>query len=218
MTKPLKRGLEYFPLDTDFIRDLKIQRLMLEFGCEGLSVFIAVLCEAYASQGYYAPVNGGFYSAIAFTVGLDEIKVKKIVHYCLELNLFDQGLYDGELILTSSAIQLRYGVISRRTRNRIKEEFRLVSDADFGHVEKAAHSINNKINKERIKGKENEKENEKENRNENINTKTNKNKTENDNKTEIYENEKSTNRNDDSARRAELRRMAEIATGSCGNV
>jgi len=197
MAKPQKKGLDYFPLDTDFLKDQKIQRLMLEFGCEGLSVFIAVLCEVYASQGYYVAIKGGFYPAIGFSVGVDETKVNEIVHRCLELDLFDRGMYEGELILTSRAIQLRYGVICRRMKRWIREEFRLVSDADFNDAEKEGDSINNKIINERIKEREKEIEIEKENK---IKKET------------YHEKNKSNNSNDDATRRAELLRMAEAAT------
>jgi len=49
MARPSKKGLAYFPLDTTFLNDRKTQRLLLEYGCEG----VAVLCEIYATNGYY---------------------------------------------------------------------------------------------------------------------------------------------------------------------
>jgi len=195
MTKPLKRGLDYFPLDTDIIRDLKIQRLLLEFGNPGFAVFIAVLCEVYASEGYYVAVKSGFYTDIAFALGLTEEDVKDIVCFCAGLELFDQILYEEKMILTSYGVQQRYNVISKRTKNRIREELRIVREEDFPESQHASY-INENKNKEVYINK---------NENGNINTNTN--------KTEInYGKEKSNNRNDESARRAELLRMAAIAT------
>lgn len=201
MSRPIKKGLSYFPMDTDFMRDLKIQRLLLEYGCEGLSVFLAVLCEAYASEGYYVDVKGGFYPAIGFQLGIKEEKVKQIIYRCLELELFDQDLFDGELILTSHGIQRRYGVISRQTKNRIKEEFNLTRKEDFQKPEKPSHSNINKNINERLKGNENENEN----RNKNTTGKN-------------YEKGRTTNAiNSDAARRDELLRMAANATANHRN-
>jgi len=185
----MKKGLDYFPLDTDFVRDLKIQRLLLEFGCEGLSVFIAVLCEIYSSQGYYVSVKSGFFSSIGFPLKLEEAKVKLIIHFCLEVDLLDRNLYEACLILTSYGVQQRYAVISKRTKNRIKPEYLIVREEDMTEPETNLY-INENIN-------ENENGNEK--------------------KTRIdYENKHSKQSHSDLDRQRELRRMARAATAGSG--
>jgi len=237
MTKPLKRGLEYFPLDTDLVRDLKIRRLVLAFGCEGLSVFIAVLCEAYASEGYYVAVKSGFYNDSGFMLGLKPERIRDIVGYCVEIGLFDRRMYEEKMILTSYGIQQRYQTIHIRKTNRIKEEFLVVRECSFPDEKMTSHiNINKNIDvilkerkekerkekereeKEREEKEREEKEREEKERKEKENKeKENQEKT-NKNKIENYGNEKSIQPNDDSARRAELLSMAEIATGSRYNV
>ena len=41
MARPIKKGLEYFPMDTDFFADKKIRLLRGEFGAAGLLVLLA---------------------------------------------------------------------------------------------------------------------------------------------------------------------------------
>ena len=53
MARPLKKGLGYFPLDTDLYSDRKIQRLLRKYGCKGICIYLAILCEIYREKGYY---------------------------------------------------------------------------------------------------------------------------------------------------------------------
>lgn len=198
-----KKGLSYFPLDTDFMRDQKIQRLLLEFGFEGLCVFMAVLCEVYASQGYYAVAKGNFYSDIGFMLGINGENVKKIILYAIELTLFDKKLYEERKMLTSYGIQQRFDVISKRSNTHIHPTHRIIREEDSDETElKSSRAING------INGNENGNENGNGNRNENRN----------ENKTK-HENEKrkpTPANNDDETRRAELLRMAAAATATTG--
>ena len=53
MARPRKTGLEYFPLDVDFYNDLKVRKLMRNYGGgKAAFVYIAMLCKIYES-GYY---------------------------------------------------------------------------------------------------------------------------------------------------------------------
>lgn len=55
MARPLKKGLGYFPLDTNMLSDRKIQRLVHRYGCKGICTYLTVLCEIYGERGYYIP-------------------------------------------------------------------------------------------------------------------------------------------------------------------
>ena len=45
MSRPIKKGLSYFPLDTDILSDRKTRRLFQNYGCEGFSTYMAILCR-----------------------------------------------------------------------------------------------------------------------------------------------------------------------------
>ncbi|MDR2968355.1 MAG: DUF4373 domain-containing protein [Tannerellaceae bacterium] len=208
MSRPVKKGLDYFPMDTGFVRDLKIQRLLLEFGCEGLSVFMAALCEVYASQGYYVAVRSGFYTDIGFMLGMDAEKVEQIIEYCLKLGLLDHTLYEQWGIFTSYGVQQRFSVIRRNGKNLIKSEYRITREECFSDTENPAPA---RI-KESIKKSKEKEIKEKEIKEKEIKEK--------ENKTSgkiIYGKNKSNPPASDDARREELLRMAAIATGNSCN-
>lgn len=60
MAIPFKKGLEYFPLDSNFLSNWKTQRLIHRFGCNGICVYLGILCEIYGENGYYIPFSDNF--------------------------------------------------------------------------------------------------------------------------------------------------------------
>ena len=53
MARPIKDGIDYFPLDVDFFQDDKIRLLKAEFGAKGITILVALLCDIYRTNGYY---------------------------------------------------------------------------------------------------------------------------------------------------------------------
>lgn len=127
MARPRRKGLGYFPLDTHFMSDRKIQRLAQRYGCNGICIYIAVLCEAYGENGYYACYDGDFCFDIGFTTGQDEKLVKEIIEFCVQIRLFDSELMEYRQILSSVGIQQRFEEISRRTAMQIDAELNLLA-------------------------------------------------------------------------------------------
>lgn len=124
MARPIKKGLGYFPLDTDILSDRKIRRLSQRFGCDGIATYLAILCEVYGTTGYYAPFTDDFCFDIGFTLGLREERVHEIVDFCQEIHLFDRDLFERKRILTSRGIQSRFLEVGKRgvSRDRIDWE------------------------------------------------------------------------------------------------
>ena len=81
MARPLKKGLGYFPLDTDLYSDRKIQRLLRKYGCKGICIYLAILCEIYREKGYYISYDSDFCFDISVILGLDEATVSEAVLY-----------------------------------------------------------------------------------------------------------------------------------------
>lgn len=114
MARPVKAGLCYFPLDTDFLSDRKIQRLIQKYGSSGIATYVAILCEAYGTNGYYARYTDEFCFDIGFTVRLEEQLVMEVVDFCVKVRLFDVHLLETKRILTSKGMQQRFREISKR--------------------------------------------------------------------------------------------------------
>lgn len=125
MSRPIKKGLSYFPLDTDMLSDRKIRRLFQNYGCEGFSTYMAILCEAYGTTGYYIRYTDDFCFDIGFTLNLKEEQIREIIGFCVEIRLFNQELFALQGILTSFGIQSRYRVINKRSISRISPEWEL---------------------------------------------------------------------------------------------
>ncbi|WP_297904039.1 DUF4373 domain-containing protein [uncultured Parabacteroides sp.] len=125
MSRPIKKGLSYFPLDTDMLSNRKIRRLFQSQGCEGFAAYTAILCEVYGTTGYYVRYTDDLCFDIGFTLNLKEEQVRKIIGFCVEIRLFNQELFDRQKILTSLGIQSRYREISKRNVSRISPEWEL---------------------------------------------------------------------------------------------
>ena len=125
MSRPIKKGLRYFPLDTDMLSDRKIRRLFQNYGCEGFSTYMAILCEAYGATGYYIRYTDDFCFDIGFTLNLKEEQVREIIGFCVEIRLFNQELFALQGILTSFGIQSRYREVNKRSISRISPEWEI---------------------------------------------------------------------------------------------
>lgn len=113
MARPSRRGLGYFPFDTDFLDDRKIRRLSQKFKNEGVMTYIAALCEIYSTNGYYIPFLPETCFDIGFSIHLEEKEVEEILLYCVEIRLFDRERFEQNSVLTSRGIQSRYCEICR---------------------------------------------------------------------------------------------------------
>ena len=117
MARIKKKGLDYFPLNTDFIHDRAVRRLMKREGDAVLSILVEVLSYIYAGEGYYVCADRLFYEDLS--AGLYEnssADVERVVRLAVEYGLFDAGLFDRCSILTSAEIQRQY-LFSTRRRN-----------------------------------------------------------------------------------------------------
>ena len=65
MPRIKKQGLDYFPLNTDFIHDRLVRRIMKREGDASLSVLIEVLSYIYSGEGYYVCADALFYEDLS---------------------------------------------------------------------------------------------------------------------------------------------------------
>lgn len=125
MGRPKKNGLDYFPLDVDIFRDIRVRRLKRKCGDNATLVYIALLTLIY-NEGYYLHVDDDTAFAISEDVGFNEDEINAIIACSVELGLFSQKMYDDHRILTSAAIQNRYLFIKDNDIERI-DRYRLIS-------------------------------------------------------------------------------------------
>lgn len=118
MPRIKKRGLDYFPLNTDFIYNRLVRRIMKREGDAALSVLIEVLSYIYSGEGYYVRADNLFYEDLSSNLYEKSSEdVKRIVALAVEYGVFDTGLFSRYGILTSAEIQQQYCFSTKQQKN-----------------------------------------------------------------------------------------------------
>ena len=164
--RPIKQGIDYFPLDTNFFSDVKIRKIARACGPNAASVLICLLCNIYRDKGYYILWDEDLPFCIADEVGVSEGCVKEVLLKAVQVGFFDVEKHSAYGILTSSGIQKRFFEITRqRTETEIIPEFLIntVNNSIFP-VKNSINPVNNeqskgiKVKRRKSKSKENPKE------------------------------------------------------------
>lgn len=115
-----KKRIDYAGWSVDiFSNDTKIDKLLDAQGWVGFGIYFYLCQMAFGSDGYYYE---WCYDLCATTArkmggGVGAGTVKETVNYCLQIGLFDKGLFDRWGILTSRGIQKSYLVVLK-SKNR----------------------------------------------------------------------------------------------------
>ena len=119
MARPLKKGLEYFPLDVRIFRDDKIRDLSYRAGPLGELIYIKILTLVY-ENGYYIEATIEKLSKILHReIGPQWTKLERIsesIHACLEAGLFDKTLA-VQGVITSISVQKQYLLSTLRRKD-----------------------------------------------------------------------------------------------------
>lgn len=126
MGRPIKKGLDYFPLDTALDDDFKL--IEVEFGIKGFAVIVKLYQKIYGGCGYYCEWTKEVAALFANKVNVKVGAVSEIVEASFRRGIFDKDLYLRYNILTSRGIQKRYlKAVERRVEIELKKEYLLLS-------------------------------------------------------------------------------------------
>lgn len=117
MAKIKKAGLDYFPVDTGYMQDRLMRRIMKREGDRAAVVILAAIAEVY-SNGYYVRVDELFYddlSACFYQTSAED--VARILGLAVEYGFFDARLFREASVLTSVEIQRQYLFSTRRRKS-----------------------------------------------------------------------------------------------------
>lgn len=131
MARPIKEGLDYFPIDVNIFDDDKIQLLIAEFGVRAFYIFIKLLCKIYGDKGYYMDYNDDYCLILSQIGGLgDKTYISEVIKGAVRRGLFDDRTYMCSSILTSRAIQNRYfsAVLPVRKSVKVVQDYLLIED------------------------------------------------------------------------------------------
>lgn len=133
--KPKKR-IDYAGWSVDiFSNDTKIDKLLDAQGWVGFGIYFYLCQMAFGGEGYYYEWCYDLCASTARKMGggVGAGTVKETVDYCLQIGLFDKGLFDRWGVLTSRGIQKSYLVVLK-SKNRkgaeITKEFWLLDTSD----------------------------------------------------------------------------------------
>ena len=136
MARISKPGLDYFPLDVNFLQDRKVRRISCRHHAVGIATLTSLLCLIYKEKGYYISWNKDTLFDIAQEACCGEEEMQAIIDDCLSVGLFDDLIYKEYGVLTSQAIQEQYHKIITDSRRKYKlplEHFWLIKE-DFKDV------------------------------------------------------------------------------------
>lgn len=156
MSRPYRDGVDYFPLDTDFFSDKKVQLLRAEFGMQGVSIALAIMAEVYRTNGYYKKWDDDDCLLMSQGVagGCSPELISEVVRGCLRRSLFDRRVFKAFGVITSVGIQRRFVRIAAKHRDEIPifREYWLLDVDDKKDVPASAR---NKITFKSVIGSEN---------------------------------------------------------------
>ena len=107
MARPIKEGLDYFPMDVDILHNIKIRRVIKQYGEKGFMAYVFLLCEIYKNS-YYIEIKDNEVFELSDLFGITEDESLQMLDGLVNLKLFDAEMWKTKRILTSVEIQKRY--------------------------------------------------------------------------------------------------------------
>lgn len=130
MARPRKDGLDYFPLDVNFLSDLKIKKIIRAYGAQAVAVVMSVLTTIYRDNGYFATYDDDLIFIIADELKLEDGYVKNVIEKLIEVDFLSKEQKEKNNILTSIGIQERYlKACERRVKTTLNATYNLLNDS-----------------------------------------------------------------------------------------
>ncbi|SJZ60722.1 Lin1244/Lin1753 domain-containing protein [Megasphaera cerevisiae] len=146
MARPIKQGLDYFPLDVGFLQDVKIRRIMRACGIQSIPVLISLLANIYRNDGYFLRWGNDMPFLIADELGVSEGAVTATVDKAVQVDFFNANMFQKHSVLTSEGIQHRFfDAVTRRSAVRYDARFLLINVSAYNNL---INACNNSINED----------------------------------------------------------------------
>lgn len=135
MARPMKGGIDYFPLFCDAPNDPKFQALFAEVGQKtGWYVISRLWCEIYRVGCCYRWTEQDA-KTFAYTIGEKLEVVSKVVNCAVDVNIFDKKTLIERGFLTSKRLQLEFfHIIRGRKKYQLPEGVLLLDEEQLRGV------------------------------------------------------------------------------------
>ncbi|AGO08606.1 DUF4373 domain-containing protein [Lactiplantibacillus plantarum] len=128
MARPVKEGLDYFPLDVDFAVNDKTEAIMGEFGPKGV-LFMIYLLSAVYQNGYYLQWNKLKQMQLANRIeGVSPELANQIVNRLIAYGTFSEELFNSAKVSTSQRIQETYEDATKRRKSQKPTKYWINAD------------------------------------------------------------------------------------------
>ena len=148
MARQIKQGIDYYPMDVNFLNDIKVRKVLRGCGAQSMAVILYLLGNIYRDEGYYMrwdDEEDPF--LVSDVVGVSEGAVRETIKKSLQVEFFDSKLFEKESILTSKGIQQRFmEATSRRISVNIKAAYWLLDKTGANMVVEKINVYRNSIN------------------------------------------------------------------------
>lgn len=152
MARPLKQGIDYFPLSVDFLRDIKVRKIKRACGPYTVEILLCLLGNIYRETGYYIGWDEDTMFLVADEVGAKEGLVEETVNKAVQVGFFNQEKFNEYRILTSNGIQKRYLEATKKRKEVVISDIYLVNDT-IKDEETLVNGVDNeqsKVNKSKV--------------------------------------------------------------------
>lgn len=136
MGRPIKQGLIYFPLDSDFFTNKKIKALRRAHGSIGILTYLNILCRVYRN-GYYYKFDSIDELAmdIAEEIACEQIRktatcVTESIHYLVEQGILAEESFKQDVI-TGEALQEQYVLSAYKAKRNIHMDVHCLVDVNL---------------------------------------------------------------------------------------
>jgi len=124
MSRPLKTGLDYFPMDVEM--DDKVEIIEAKHGITGFGILIKLYQRIY-KEGYFLKWTEEGLLLFSKRINVSINEVTETINDCLKYGIFDERLFKKYNILTSSGIQKRFlAAVDRRKEIELIAEYVIV--------------------------------------------------------------------------------------------
>lgn len=112
MSRPIKQGIDYFPMDVDL--DGKFEFIEAKHGITGFGVIVKLYQRIY-KEGYFLKWSDETALLFSKKVGVNIDEINAILEDCFKYDIFSNRVFSRNKVLTSSGIQKRFvSAITRR--------------------------------------------------------------------------------------------------------
>lgn len=161
MARPTKDGLDYFPLDVDFFENEKIEAISGEFGLKGEAIAIRLLCAIY-DKGYFIVWNDLLKMKLLKRIpGTSKELLDQVINRLVKWDLFNEDLFNSDMVLTSKAIQEVYLEATKRRKKQkptlywINDDSNPPSTGVNVYINPQSKVNKSKVNKSKVNSNEN---------------------------------------------------------------